>query len=46
VTSFCDFPEFEDLLHSFSASELTIQRKDYVAKASISGRIAYERLIE
>jgi hypothetical protein len=46
VTSFCDFQEFEDLLRSFSMFELTIQRRDYVAKASISGRIAYECLIE
>jgi predicted nucleic acid-binding Zn-ribbon protein len=46
VTSFYDFPKFEDLLHSFSASELAIQRRDYAAKASISGRIACECLIE
>jgi hypothetical protein len=42
---FCDFPEFEDLLRSFSASELAVQRRDYAVKASISGRIAYECLI-
>jgi hypothetical protein len=46
MTLFCDFPEFEDLLRSFSASELTVQRRDYAAKASISGRIACECLIE
>jgi hypothetical protein len=46
VTSFCDFPEFEDLLRSFSTSELAVQRRDYAAKAFISGRIASERLIE
>jgi hypothetical protein len=46
MTSFCNFPEFEDLLRSFSASELAVQRRDYAAKASISGRIACERLIE
>jgi hypothetical protein len=43
---FCDFPEFEDLLRLFPTSELAVQRRDYVAKASISGRIACERLIE
>jgi hypothetical protein len=46
MTSFCDFPEFENLLRSFSASELAVQRRDYTAKASISGRIACECLIE
>jgi hypothetical protein len=46
MTSFCDFPEFEDLLRSFSVSELAVRRRDYAAKASISGRIAYECLIE
>jgi hypothetical protein len=46
MTSFCNFLEFEDLLRSFSASELAVQRRDYAAKASISGRIACERLIE
>jgi uncharacterized protein with von Willebrand factor type A (vWA) domain len=45
MTLFCDFPEFEDLLRSFSASELAVQRRDYAAKASISGRIACECLI-
>jgi hypothetical protein len=44
--SFCDFVEFEDLLHSFSSSELAVQRRDYAAKASVFGRIARERLIE
>jgi chromosome segregation ATPase len=44
--SFCDFAEFEDLLRSFSASELAIQHRDYAAKASTSGRIACEHLIE
>jgi hypothetical protein len=44
--SFCDFVEFEDLLCSFSASELAVQRREYTAKVSISGRIACERLIE
>jgi chromosome segregation ATPase len=44
--SFCVLPEFEDLLRSFSASELAVQRRDYAAKASISERIACERLIE
>jgi hypothetical protein len=43
---FCDFPEFEDLLRSFPASELAVQHRDYAAKASIFGRIACERLIE
>jgi hypothetical protein len=46
MTSFCDFPEFENLLRSFSASELAVQRRDYVAKASISGQVACEHLIE
>jgi hypothetical protein len=46
MTSFCDCPEFEDFLRSFPASELTVQRWDYAAKASISRRIACERLIE
>jgi hypothetical protein len=46
MTSFYNFPEFEDLFRSFTASELAVQRRDYAAKASISGRIACERLIE
>jgi hypothetical protein len=44
--SFCDFAEFEDLLRSFFAFELTVQRRDYAAKALISGRITCEHLIE
>jgi hypothetical protein len=43
---FCDFPESEVLLRLFSVSELAVQRRDYAAKVSISGRIACERLIE
>jgi hypothetical protein len=43
---FCDFPEFEDLLRSYPVSKFAEYRMDYAAKASIYGRIAYERLIE
>jgi hypothetical protein len=43
---FCDFPEFEDLFRSLPASELAVQRWDFAVKASISARIACERLIE
>jgi hypothetical protein len=39
------FSEFEDLLQSLPASEFTAQQRDFTAKASISGRIACERLI-
>jgi hypothetical protein len=42
----CDFLEFEDLLRSYPASKFAEYRWDYAAKASISGRIACERLIE
>jgi hypothetical protein len=42
---FRDFSEFEDLLQSLPASEFVAQRRDSAAKASISGRIACERLI-
>jgi hypothetical protein len=41
-----DLSEFEDLLRSLPASEFAAQRRDFAAKASISGRIACERLIE
>jgi hypothetical protein len=37
---------FEDLLRSIPASKLAVQCKDFAVKASISGRIACERLIE
>jgi myosin heavy subunit len=37
--------EFEDLLRSLPASEFATQRRDFTAKASISGRIACECLI-
>jgi DNA repair exonuclease SbcCD ATPase subunit len=37
---------FEDLLRSIPASELAVQHRDFAAKASISGRMACERLIE
>jgi hypothetical protein len=43
---FCDFSEFEDLLRSYPAYKFAEYRGDYAAKASISGRIAFERLIE
>jgi hypothetical protein len=43
---FLDFSEFEDLLQSLPASEFAAQRRDFTAKASISGRIVCERLIE
>jgi hypothetical protein len=43
---FHDFSEFEDPLRSFPASELAVQHRDFAAKASVSGRIACERLIE
>jgi hypothetical protein len=46
MASFCDFSEFEDLLQSYPASKFAYYRRDYAAKASISGRIACERLIE
>jgi DNA repair exonuclease SbcCD ATPase subunit len=42
---FRDYSEFEDLLRSLLASEFAAQRRDFAAKASISGRIAFERLI-
>jgi hypothetical protein len=41
-----DFSEFEDLLRSYRTSKFVEYRRDYTAKASISGRIACERLIE
>jgi hypothetical protein len=37
--------EFEDLLRSLPTSEFAAQRRDFAAKASISGGIACERLI-
>jgi hypothetical protein len=43
---FCDFSEFEDLLRSYPASKFAEYRRDYATKASISGRIACECLIE
>jgi hypothetical protein len=43
---FRDFSEFEDLLRSLLTSEFAVQLRDFAAKASISGRIACERLIE
>jgi hypothetical protein len=43
---FYDFLEFEDLLQSYPASKFAEYRRDYAAKASISGRIACEHLIE
>jgi chromosome segregation ATPase len=43
---FCDFSEFEDLLRSYPAYKFAEYRRDYAAKASISGRIAYKCLIE
>jgi hypothetical protein len=42
---FCDFAEFEDL-RSYPASKFAEYHRDFAAKASISGRIACERLIE
>jgi hypothetical protein len=42
---FRDFSEFEDLLRSLPASEFAAQWRDFATKASISGRIACERLI-
>jgi hypothetical protein len=41
-----DLSEFKDLLRSLPASEFSAQRRYFAAKASISGRIACERLIE
>jgi myosin heavy subunit len=43
---FRDFSEFVDLLRSLPASEFASQRSDFAAKASISGRIVCECLIE
>jgi hypothetical protein len=43
---FCDFSEFEDLLRSYPTSKFTNHHRDYVAKASILGRIACECLTE
>jgi hypothetical protein len=43
---FCDFSEFEDLLRSYPTSKFVNHHRDYAAKASISGRIACERLTE
>jgi predicted nucleic acid-binding Zn-ribbon protein len=42
----CDFSEFEDLLCSYPAFKFVEYRRDYATKASISGRIACECLIE
>jgi hypothetical protein len=42
----CDFSEFENLLCSYPTSKFAEYRKDYAAKASITGRIACECLIE
>jgi hypothetical protein len=42
----CDFSEFEDLLQSYPASKFSNYHRDYAAKASITGRIACERLAE
>jgi hypothetical protein len=42
----CDFSELEDLLRSYPTSKFAEYRRDYATKASISGRIACERLIE
>jgi hypothetical protein len=42
----CNFSEFEDLLRSYPTSKFAEYRRDYAAKASISGRIACECLIE
>jgi hypothetical protein len=46
IASFYDFSEFGDLLRSYPMSKFTEHCRDYAAKASISGRIACERLIE
>jgi hypothetical protein len=46
MTLSCDFSEFEDLLRSYPASKFAEYRRDYAAKASISGRIVCEHLIE
>jgi hypothetical protein len=43
---FCDFSEFKDLLRLYPASKFAEYRRDYAEKASITGRIACERLIE
>jgi hypothetical protein len=43
---FCDFSEFEDLLRSYPTSKFINHHRDCAAKASISGRIACERLTE
>jgi predicted nucleic acid-binding Zn-ribbon protein len=43
---FIDFLEFEDLLRSYPTSKFVNHHSDYAAKASISGRIACERLTE
>jgi hypothetical protein len=40
------FSEIEDLLRSYPASKFAEYHRDYAAKASISGRIACEHLIE
>jgi hypothetical protein len=43
---FCDFSEFENLLRSYPVSKFAEYRRDYAAKASITGRISCEHLIE
>jgi hypothetical protein len=43
---FCDFLEFEYLLRLYPASKFVEYRRDYAAKASISGQIACEHLIK
>jgi uncharacterized coiled-coil protein SlyX len=43
---FCDFSEFEDHLQLYPTSKFAEYHRDYAAKASISGRIACECLIE
>jgi hypothetical protein len=44
--SLYNFSESEDLLRSYPATKFAEYRRDYAAKASISGRIACKHLIE
>jgi hypothetical protein len=44
MTLFREFSEFEYLLRSYPASKIVNYHRDYVAKASIVGRIACECL--
>jgi hypothetical protein len=46
MASFYNLSEFEDLLRSYPATKFAEYRGDYAVKASMSGRIACECLIE